>query len=297
MVIFIFYLNHLWRKKYKFILISLHLWHVLCLILYKRKHTVESNMELIVEQDQAYSFCPGSSVAVGDSLVEEYQGLVMSVAKHYVNHRVQLEDLLQEGYMGLVKAASRFDDSQGCRFSTYATYWIRHNIRRYIAKYGRLVHLPIKKNELYRKILKVIELLKLERSEDPTIADIAEYAGMTEEEVSGILDIFGPELSFESPLGDNGASFYEIIEDKVHKSPEDAYFSREMEGEICYALNGLMDKERLILKKRYGIEEGGPVTLKEIGDEFKISSETVRQIEKRAIQKIKSGYAYLREYL
>ncbi|HRX16289.1 MAG TPA: RNA polymerase sigma factor RpoD/SigA [Spirochaetota bacterium] len=234
---------------------------------------------------------------VSDEFAKAYRGLVSSIAKNYASYQCPFDDLVQEGFMGLIRAFEKFDPSLGCKYTTYATYWIKHYITRYIAKHGRIVRLPIKKSELYRKICKVRDYLSHEMGETPTLDQIAEYAEVSMEDVKRIMDIFQPELSFETPFRDSTSDRYDVVEDEVNDGPEHAYFNEELKRELKHALSQLMDKERMIITLRFGLDTGVSVTLKDVADSFGISSETVRQIEKRALVKIKTRFAYLKEYL
>ncbi|MDA3899159.1 MAG: RNA polymerase sigma factor RpoD/SigA [Spirochaetes bacterium] len=238
-----------------------------------------------------------SGGSVPDDFAVAYKGLVSSIAKNYASYQCPFEDLVQEGFIGLIRAFEKFDPSLGCKYTTYATYWIKHYITRYIAKHGRVVRLPIKKSELYRKISKVRDYLSHEMGETPTLEQIAAYAEVQIDDVKRILDIFQPELSFETPFRDSTSDRYEIVEDEVNDGPEHSYFNEELKRELKHALDQLMDKERQIISMRFGLETGTAVTLKDVADKYEISSETVRQIEKRALIKIRTRFAYLKDYL
>ncbi|MFW5807603.1 MAG: sigma-70 family RNA polymerase sigma factor [Spirochaetota bacterium] len=249
------------------------------------------------KQDSRTVDIHGACPELPKDLISSYKGLVTNIARHYTSTNCPFEDLMQEGYMGLLKAASRFDASLGCKYTTYATYWIKHYISRYVAKHDRLVRLPIKKNEMHRRILKMREILTRENGTEPTIAEIADYADSTEAEIKKILDIFQPEMSLEAPLGESTSDHYDVIQDTVNTTPERMFLSQEVRNEVERALDKLIKKERDIIKMRFGIGSGRQFTLKEIADSYNISSETVRQIEKRAIKKIREKSGFLKEFV
>jgi RNA polymerase primary sigma factor len=230
-------------------------------------------------------------------LISSYKGLVTNIARHYTSNNCPLDDLIQEGYIGLLKASTRFDESIGCKYTTYATYWIKHFISRYIAKHDRLVRLPIKKNEMHRRIIKMREILTRQNGTEPSTTEIADYANVDESDIKKILDIFKPEMSLEAPLGESNSDHHDVVKDTIHKSPEKMYLNKEISNEVTRALDNLIEKEKEIIMMRYGIGTTKQHTLKEIGENFHISSETVRQIEKRAIKKMRDTSPYLKEYI
>lgn len=232
-----------------------------------------------------------------ESLINANLRLVVKIAKNYTNLESSLIDLIQEGNLGLIRAAEKFDYNMGCRFSTYASYWIKHYITRFIAKRSRTIRVPIRKGDLFKKIKRAQDELTNELGKEPTYKDIADMLGIDERSVSDILEVFQPTVSLEYPLNDEEFNLYEVVSDEKFLSPDNSISRRDLKNELDSAMESLMENERLILTKRFGLDGNEPVTLKDVGNEFGISAETVRQIEARAMQKIKHRFAYLADYI
>lgn len=232
-----------------------------------------------------------------EKLINSNLRLVVKIAKNYTNLEPSLIDLIQEGNLGLIRAAEKFDYKMGCRFSTYASYWIKHYITRFIAKRGRTIRVPIRKGDLFRKIRKAQDYLVKDLGKEPNHVEIAALVGIDEKEVRDILEVFQPTVSLEYPLNDDEFNLYEVVKDEKYKSPAMMIYKRDLKDDLEAALNSLMDNEKKILRMRFGFDDERPITLKEVGNEFGISAETVRQIETRAMNKIKQKYAHLQNYL
>ncbi|RJP17596.1 MAG: RNA polymerase sigma factor RpoD/SigA [Deltaproteobacteria bacterium] len=248
------------------------------------------------ESTLAKSKCEGDENAK-ERLIKSNLRLVVKIAKNYTSIEPSIIDLIQEGNLGLIRAAEKFDYSMGCRFSTYASYWIKHYITRFIAKRSRTIRIPIRKGDLFKKIKKAREILVNENGREPNTLEIADLLGINERDVKEIQEVFQPTVSLEYPLNDSDFNLMEVVEDETTKSPDFNLSKDELKKMLDEALNSLMDNEKRILRMRFGFDDDRPVTLKEVGNEFGISAETVRQIESRAMNKIKQKYSHLQDYL
>lgn len=248
------------------------------------------------ERELAIAKGKGDSKAV-EKLVNANLRLVVKIAKNYISLEPSLIDLIQEGNLGLIRAAEKFDYRMGCRFSTYASYWIKHYITRFIAKKSRTIRVPIRKGDLFKKIKKAKDSLAAKFGKEPTNKEVSEMLAIDEKTVAEIIEIFKPTVSLEYPLNDGEFNLLEVVGDDKQNSPDMEIYRRELKDELEEAMSYLMDNERKILRMRFGFDDDRPITLKEIGNEFGISAETVRQIESRAIEKIKQKYAHLEDYM
>jgi len=258
-----------------------------------------NQVELLTPEEEielAKKKCKGDEKAK-EALINANLRLVVKIAKNYTNLESSLIDLIQEGNLGLIRAAEKFDYKMGCRFSTYASYWIKHYITRFIAKRSRTIRVPIRKGDLFKKIKRAQDELTNELGKEPSYKDIADMLGIDERSVSDILEVFQPTVSLEYPLNDEEFNLYEVVGDEKFLSPDTSISRRDLKKELEIAMESLMENERLILTKRFGLDGNEPVTLKDVGNEFGISAETVRQIEARAMQKIKQRFAYLADYI
>ena len=254
----------------------------------------------LLSQEEEFNIAKRKSEGDGackEKLIISNLRLVVKIAKNYLNLESSFIDLIQEGNIGLMKAAEKFDYRLGCRFSTYASYWIKHYITRFIAKKSRAIRVPIRKGDLFKKINKSREGLLNELGREPSSRDIALQLGVDEKVVSEILGFFQPTVSLEYHLNDADFSLLEVISDTKSHSPSDGIFRKDLAGELNCALDSLMDNERRILKLRFGFDDDRPITLKEVGGEFGVSAETVRQIETRAMKKIKRRFSHLQDYI
>lgn len=238
----------------------------------------------------------GNKVAI-EKMVNSNLRLVIKIAKNYTNMESSLIDLIQEGNLGLIRAAEKFEYKMGCRFSTYASYWIKHYITRYISKRSRTIRIPIRKGDLYKKITRIKEEYIAAAGHEPTNYEIAESLGVEEKAVSDILEMFRPTVSLEYPMNENDFTLYDVIGDSTYYTPDNLYYRDEMKHEVNHALDSLIDNEKNILKMRYGFSATKPVSLKEIGNKFGVSAETIRQIENRAKAKLKNSFSHLEEYM
>lgn len=248
------------------------------------------------EVELAMAKCAGDERAK-EHLVNANLRLVVKIAKNYTSLEPSLIDLVQEGNLGLIRAAEKFDYKMGCRFSTYASYWIKHYITRFIAKRSRTIRIPIRKGDLFKKIKRAQESLTNDLGKEPSTREIADLLGVDENTVVDIIEVFQPTISLEHPLNDDEFSLYEVVSDEKYQSPDTGVYRRELREDLEEAMSTLMENERKILRMRFGFDTEQPVTLKEVGAEFGISAETVRQIESRAMKKIREKFAHLENYL
>ena len=222
-----------------------------------------------------------------DEMIGANLRLVVSIAKRYVGQGLNLSDLIQEGNLGLMKAIFRFDYKKGHRFSTYATWWIRQSITRAILDKAKTIRLPVHFVELKNQVLKAFYELLKEEGREPTPIDLAKKTGLSLEKVTSILSSVKEPASLESPIGDEDSTLKDFIEDLRAISPFDAVTHAELSTKLQIILATLTPREQEILRLRFGLGGGSEYTLEEIGKRFKVSRERIRQIEKRALQKLR----------
>lgn len=228
-------------------------------------------------------------------LIQANLRLVVKIAKAYSRYGTAFLDLIQEGNLGLINAAGKFDYRKNVRFSTYASWWIKQSIVRALVNKNRMIRLPHRKEESLRKLTaRLAEAAALQQA--PTVAQLAEYLHLDKDEVLSLLELATTVTSLDKEVGEESLSLIDLVEDRSYE-PEAEYFIREFQSDTQRLLDTLQDREKAVLLSRFAFDDDKKQTLKTIGEQMGLSAETVRQMEIRALEKLRSQKDDLKEYL
>ncbi len=250
-------------------------------------------VELITAEEEvtlAQKIKSGDQKAL-DKLVKANLRFVVSVSKQYQNQGLSLPDLINEGNMGLIKAAQRFDETRGFKFISYAVWWIRQSILQALAEQSRIVRLPLNKIGSINKINKTLSKLEQQLEREPSYAELAEVLEMVPEEIYDTMRNHNRHASMDAPLSstDDGGSMYDLLENDNSLSPEKELLGESLQLEISRSLSTLTEREADVVKMFFGLNGFHQHSLEEIGEKFDLTRERVRQIKEKAVRRLKHG--------
>ncbi len=253
----------------------------------KAQKKLDSGKALSDEERERLQAKAEEGAAARRMLIQANGRLVISIASKYTGHGLSLAELAQEGVLGLIRAIDKFDVSKGVRLSTYASYWIRQSVSRAVAVQTRVIRLPVHKVDHLGKIKRAIGQLTQELGRTPTTEEIAALTGDTPEDINSLLQDGQDTLSLEEPIGDDGATLGDFVENDLTQALEDQVDSILLGREIRKALSSLSARESRIVELRYGLRDGQPLTLQDVAERFGLTRERIRQIEKEALAKLR----------
>ena len=248
---------------------------------------LDQNSDLSLDDKDTLHSQVRAGAAARRMLIQANGRLVISIASKYTGHGLSLAELSQEGVLGLIRAIDKFDTSKGVRLSTYASYWIRQSVSRAVAVQTRVIRLPVHKVDHLGKIKKVMGQLTQTLGRAPELEEIAAQTGDAPEQIHELLQDGQDTLSLEEPIGDDGATLADFVENDLTQALEEQVDSVLLENEIRKALAGLTARESRIVELRYGLRDGQPLTLQDVAERFGLTRERIRQIEKEALAKLR----------